>query len=261
MSLEVSLNSAVVHKLRGLVAKADHRLEIQLLLRQMEAIENSLVDHCQYQDSVLADLTSLTSEVTEVTPRFMSSREGLKPFDEGELEGCSDAFNLGTRALRRVNSQISRCFDLEQQIVTTYKNALNLGSAFQLRPERPRLEENASLAELKFLYEQEVKKVGRLTERHNNIQEEFKELQDFVEELTEERERLQAELARHEEPEIASIKKQLHELESSMRKDCMKCASRKEKLVTIKEQLGFQTEEISDLQTNLALADQKVEFL
>lgn len=260
MSLDDLRDSAVMHKLTGLVAKADHQLEMQQLIRQIEGLERSVIEHCHLQDSVLSDLSSL-SEEAEITPRFMNLREGVRPFDEREFAGSSDGFILSMRALKRISSQLSRSFDQEQQIIASYKSALTRGPTFQLRPERPRLEENASLGELKFLYEQEVKKVGRLTERLNNIQEEFKELQDFVEELTDERERLQGELARQEEEPEFSIKKQLQEFETSMRKDCSKCTRRKEKWVAAKEQLSFLTEEKADLQTNLALADQKIQFL
>jgi chromosome segregation ATPase len=252
MSSEGLRESAVVHKLVK---------EMQLIAQQIEGLDRTAVDQCQYQESVLADLSSLTEEAAEVTPRFMSLRESPKLFNEKDYTGSSDGFILCMRALTHITSQFSRNFDLEQQIITSFKAALSRGSALQLRAERPRLEEESSLSELKYLYEQEVKKVGRLTDKLNNIQDEFKELQILVDELTDERERLQGELAGQTDPDLSSIKKQLQELESSMRRECSKCGRRKEKLVAAHEQLSLQSEELTALNTNLALADQRIEFL
>jgi len=193
----------------------------------------------------------------------MSLREGLKLFDDREFVGNSEGFLLCMRALRRLSSAVTRSFDLEQQLVNTYKTAVSRGSAFQLRPERPRSEDNTSLNELKYLYEQEVKKVGRLTEKLEEIQESFKELEEYVNDLTEERERLTEEIARHqgEPPNLTLLTQQLKELESSMRKECSKCAERKDKIRGLKKHMNELSEENSDLQTNLALADQKIDFL
>lgn len=116
--------------------------------------------------------------------------------------------------LNYISDRLNKVFDIEQIIIGHYRNHAEqtskqdtlirklqeendvLRSEYSQRSED--IEEDSSISDIKFMYEQEIEKNRKLAKRVAGLQEKVSNLQEAIDELRDEKEQLESDLSKYE---------------------------------------------------------------